>query len=179
MQSHSIDLPIAMDRHPSCLWVTASQTQLSACSKNYKAKGSIYVSIFDQWLLWSGSRPAVQTWSRGCQALVRKKHWTRWQQGTTSHGDVEDMELSDTPHTHTHIYIYIDGLKRLTRIAHEPSRPWTHEALMHRNRSITHLLCSWMHMDDISTCWMHLHVEGLSVYHNMVTWHVEGLSVLP
>ena len=33
----------------------------SACSKNYKAKGSIYVSIFDQWLLWSGSRPAVQT----------------------------------------------------------------------------------------------------------------------
>ena len=38
------------------------------------------MSIFDQWLLWSGSRPAVQTWSRGCQALVRKKHWTRWQQ---------------------------------------------------------------------------------------------------
>ena len=35
--------------------------QLSACSKNYKAKGSICVSIFDQWLLWSGSRPAVQT----------------------------------------------------------------------------------------------------------------------
>ena len=66
----------------------------SACSKNYKAKGSICVSIFDQWLLWSGSKPAVQTWSRGCQALVRK--WTRWQQETTSHGDVEDMELSDT-----------------------------------------------------------------------------------
>ena len=83
-----------MDHH--CLWATASQTQLSACSKNYKAKGSICVSIFAQWLLWSGSRPAVQTWSRGCQALVRKKHWTRWQQGTTSHGDVEDMELSDT-----------------------------------------------------------------------------------
>ena len=32
-----------------------------ACSKNYKAKGSILcASIFDQWLLWSGSRPAVQ-----------------------------------------------------------------------------------------------------------------------
>ena len=89
-------LPIATDHHPVCDRATASQTQLSACSKNYKAKGSICVSIFDQWLLWSGSRPAVQTWSRGCQALVRKKHWTRWQQGTTSHVDVEDMELSDT-----------------------------------------------------------------------------------
>ena len=31
----------------------------SACSKSYKAKGSTCVSIFDQWLLWSGSRPAV------------------------------------------------------------------------------------------------------------------------
>ena len=33
----------------------------SAYSKSYKAKGSTCVSIFDQWLLWSGSRPAVQT----------------------------------------------------------------------------------------------------------------------
>ena len=34
------------------------------------------------------------------------------------------------------------------------------------------------HMDT-SAQWTacNLHVEGLSVYHNMVTWHVEGLSV--
>ena len=32
----------------------------SDCYKSYKAKGSTCVpSIFDQWLLWSGSRPAV------------------------------------------------------------------------------------------------------------------------
>ena len=61
-----IDLPIATDHWTLATELlpcelTASQTQLSACSKNYKAKGSICVSIFDQWLLWSGSRPAVQT----------------------------------------------------------------------------------------------------------------------
>ena len=80
-------------RWPACIesvfyWICGSRI--------FSLETLICVSIFDQWLLWSGSRPAVQTWSRGCQALVRKKHWTRWQQGTTSHGDVEDMELSDT-----------------------------------------------------------------------------------
>ena len=43
-----------------------------ACSKNYKAKGSICVSIFDQWLLWSGSRPAVHV--DMSSFTVRKKH---------------------------------------------------------------------------------------------------------
>ena len=61
MQSHSIDLPIATDHHP----VTASRSDSAKCL--FKAKGSICVSIFDQWLLWSGSRPAVQTWN--CQTL--------------------------------------------------------------------------------------------------------------
>ena len=53
--------------------------RLSLFYKSYKVKGSTCVSIFDQWLLWSGSRPAVivQTWSRGCQLYNRKKHWTR------------------------------------------------------------------------------------------------------
>ena len=97
MQSHSIDLPIATDHHPSCLWATASQTQLSACSKNYKLR-AVYVWVSStsgcsgvaQGLLYRHGHVDVKL------NLVRKKHWTRWQQGTTSHGDVEDMELSDT-----------------------------------------------------------------------------------
>ena len=56
MQSHSIDLPIATDLHPVCELL---HLRLRLFYKSYKAKGSTCVSIFDQWLLWSGSRPAV------------------------------------------------------------------------------------------------------------------------
>ena len=57
----------------------------SACSKSYKAKGSTCVSIFNQWLLWSGSRPViVQTYNVDSKKLP------------VMHGYVEDMELSDT-----------------------------------------------------------------------------------
>ena len=68
-----------------------SDSSISSTSPWLVVPCSICVSIY-QWLLWSGSWPAIQTWSRGCQALVRKKHWTHVSKETTSHGDVEDME---------------------------------------------------------------------------------------
>ena len=52
-------------------------------------------SIFDQWLLWTGSRPGNES---GCAdvvtwILVRKITLHKMTVRTTSHADVEDKEL--------------------------------------------------------------------------------------
>ena len=85
-----------------CPWVGCGVRDYIQCWRqgshvHFCEKISFNKTVLANVALASAGWPAAQTWSRGCQALVnRKKHWTRWQQGTTSRGDVEDMELSDT-----------------------------------------------------------------------------------